>query len=82
MLTEAKFIKTLLPAHYLCEPKHNGVFCYSTDHKYIMPPNVWFTFNDMLKVKFGNRLVEIINNENRHQHYIKNHLEFTVVLRK
>lgn len=29
MIEETKWIKQLLPNHYTCEPRENGVHCYS-----------------------------------------------------
>ncbi len=81
MIAEAEYIRHILPNHFYCLSRFNGVYCYTKDLKYEMPLDIWVRFNDMLKVKYGTRLVDIVAPEKIAHNFIKNHTEFTVVLR-
>jgi len=76
MQAEAEFIKTLLPRHYVVEPRDNGVHCQSQIG--ISEKNNDEAFEtmvmDKLRSKFGTRLMEVFHQT------CTNHLSFTVYL--
>lgn len=74
MEEETKWIKSILPDDYICEPRTDGVHCYS--FKGINDGELWEYFYKAVKQKYGDRFMEIY-----HQTYTNN-LRFTVFLRK
>lgn len=74
---ETETLKKLLPSHYTCEARENGVHCYS--EKGISESNkdeAFDIFMRALSVIFGDRLMEVFHQT------CTNHVKFTVYLRK
>jgi len=75
MEEETKFMKSLLPDHYTCEPRNDGVHCYS---------NIGIDENDpehfeyiflAIKQKFKKRFMEVYHQT------CTDHKKFTVYIR-
>jgi hypothetical protein len=76
MIEETKWMKNLLPSHYTCEPRENGVHCHSPIGIDENDPEQWdYTFK-AIKQKFGERFMEVFHQT------CTNHVKFTVYLRK
>lgn len=76
MKNETEIVKNLLPEHYTCEERENGVHCYS--EKGISESNkdeAFDMFMRALRVIFGERLIEVYHQT------CTNHIKFTVYLR-
>jgi hypothetical protein len=76
MKEETQWMKNLLPDHYTCEPRENGVHCHSPIGIDENDPEQWdFTFK-AIKQKFGERFMEVFHQT------CTNHVKFTVYLQK
>ena len=85
MKAETEFIKSILPSHYTCESRENGVHCWSDkgindDHNSNVEYNPeyddhWGLIVKAIKHKFGDRLMEIYHQT------CTNHLRFTVYIK-
>ena len=77
MKKETEWMKGLLPADYVCEPRDNGVHCYSTegiaDDKGLC--DHWDLICKAIKQKFGDRFMEIFHQTCTY------HKKFTVYIR-
>lgn len=78
MLEETKWMKKLLPEDYTCEPRENGVHCYSNkgiadDKGYC---DHWDLIVKAIKQKFGDRFMEIFHQTCTY------HTKFTVYINK
>ncbi len=76
MIEETNYMKNLLPSHYTCEPRDNGVHCYSPIGIDEEDKEQWPYTLKAIKQKFGERFMEVY-----HQTYT-NHIKFTVYLKK
>lgn len=75
MIEETKFIKSILPESYTCEPRSNGVHCYSDKGiDEITEEHKWEEFKQKVKDKYGSRLNEFF------AQVCTNHQKFTVYL--
>jgi hypothetical protein len=75
MQEESNFLKTLLPNHYTCESRDNGIHCYSPIGIDDNDSEHWFYILEAIKQKFGDRFMEIFHQT------CTNNLKFTVYLR-
>lgn len=73
MIKETEYIKNLLPSHYICESRENGVHCYSNVG--INDSEHWFYIMEAVKQKFKDRFMEVYHQT------CTNHLKFTVYLK-
>lgn len=76
MKKETEFMKRLLPNHYTCEPRDNGVYCYSNFGIDENDPEHWEYIFLAIKQEFKERFMEVFHQT------CSDHLEFTVFLRK
>ena len=74
MKEETEYLKKLLPSHYTCECRDNGVHCYSD--KGINDDEQWDYILQAIKKKFNDRLTEVYHQT------CTNHVKFTVFLKK
>jgi len=75
MAEEAKTIKKLLPPHYKCSPRENGVHCQS-ELGIDDDGQEWQEFMKQIRLRFKDRFMEVF-----HQTCAR-HVKFTVFLRK
>ena len=76
MKDETKYIKLMLPDHYTCEPRDNGVHCCSDiGINDITEEGWWKVFIAAIQVRYEDRFMEIFHQT------CTNHKEFTVFLR-
>lgn len=77
MTAETEWMKGLLPSHYTCEPRDNGVHCYSNGGgiEDSGPEEHWSYVMAAIRQKFGARFQEV-----DHQ-TCTNHQKFTVYLK-
>ncbi len=73
MLKETEYIKNLLPSHYHCEPRVNGVHCHSTTG--ISDDEHWELIILAIKKRYGDRFQEIFHQT------CSNHYTFTVYIK-
>lgn len=74
---DTEIVKNLLPKHYACEDRENGVHCYSDKGIHdINEENYFDAFCYACKTIFGERFMEIYHQTCTH------HKQFTVYLRK
>lgn len=73
MKEELEYIKRILPSHYTCEQRDNGVHCYS--EKGINDDKQWNYILLSFKKKFNDRLMEVYHQT------CTNHVKFTVFLK-
>ena len=76
MKQETEWIKELLPNHYTCESRNNGVHCYSEKGIDENDSEHWDYIMKAIKQKFKERFIEVF-----HQTYT-NHKQFTVFIIK
>ena len=74
MIEETKFIKSILPSHYICEPREDGVHCMSD--KGISDNEQWEYVFKAIKQRFKSRFMEVYHQT------CTSHVSFTVYLRK
>ena len=74
MIEETDWMKNILTQHYMCEPKENGVCCYSPTG--IDDDEHWLFIIKAIKHKFSKRFIEVF-----HQ-VCSDHIKFTVYIRK
>lgn len=86
MKEETKWMKSLLPDSYICEPRENGVHCYDPTGKGINDDHMtgdkydpetddqWELIVKAIKQKFGDRLMEIYHQTCTY------HIKFTIYL--
>jgi hypothetical protein len=72
---ETKWLKSLLPDHYTCEPRDRGVHCYSSIGIDENDPEQWDFTVKAIKQKFGKRFMGIFHQT------CHNHVKFTVFIR-
>lgn len=72
MEKDLTFIKNALPKHYICEPREEGVFCYSPIG--IVSDDDWDEFINKLKSHFGDHFSEIYHS------VCTNHTKFTIYI--
>lgn len=78
MIQETEWIKQILPDTYICEPRENGVHCYSNIG---IPENSgydehWGLIVKAMEQKYGERFIELFEQTST------NHMKFTVYLKK
>jgi hypothetical protein len=73
MIKETEYIRSILPVHYICESRKNGVHCYSSVG--INDSEHWFYIMEAIKQKFEDRFMEVYHQT------CTNHLKFTVYLK-
>ena len=76
MKEETEYMKNLLPNHYTCEPRDNGVHCQSPIGIDENDPEQWYYTFEAIKQKFKERFLEVFHQT------CTNHVKFTVFLRK
>lgn len=74
MNEEAEFIKKILPSHYKCSPRENGVHCFSNTG--IKSEKLWEHIYECIMNKYGERFLEIDHSTCTH------HISFTVYLKE
>ena len=77
MLEETKWMRNLLPDHYICKPLKNGVHCYSSTEEGIdeNDPEHFEFIHKAIKQKYKKRFMEIFHQT------CTDHLKFTVYIR-
>ncbi len=75
MEKETEFMNRLLPDHYTCEERENGVHCYSDIGISEEGCNVWDTVMEEIREEFGDRFIEVFHQT------CTNHVKFTVYLK-
>ncbi len=76
MKEQTIIISNLLPRHYTCEPRDNGVHCHSSQGiNDILEEEYFNAFLYALKMIFKDRFVEV------HHQTCTNHVKFTVFLK-
>lgn len=72
---DLQFMQDLLPDHYTCEPRENGIHCYSPKGIDENDPEQWeFTFM-AIKQFLGKRFLELYHQT------CTNHVKFTVFIK-
>lgn len=74
LIAECEWVKTILPKHYTCEPRDNGVHCYSNEGME-EDGEQWFFIFEAIKQKYGERFMEVFA-QTSHRHK-----KFTIYLR-
>lgn len=76
MIEETKIMKRILPDRYTCEPREDGVHCYSETGIDDNDEELWkYTFL-AIKQAFGSRFMEVFHQT------CYNHKKFTVFLKE
>ena len=81
MNEETEFMKGILPTHYTCEPRDNGVHCHSqigikdTFKASEAPDDHWELIMKAIKQKFGGRFMEVFSQVSTR------HSKFTVFIK-
>ncbi len=75
MIEETKWMQKILPDHYTCVSKENGVHCHSRKGIDDNDKEHWFYIFEAIKQKFGDRFIELYHQT------CTNHQKFTVYLR-
>ncbi|MBA7535887.1 hypothetical protein ES705_28146 [subsurface metagenome] len=73
--TDLQFMQDLLPNHYICEQRKNGIHCHSPIGIDENDPKQWDTTFKAIKQHFGGRFLEVFSQT------CTNHVKFTVFLR-
>lgn len=76
MNKETEYMRILLPDHYTCEPREDGVHCYSSIGIDECDPEHWHFVFEAIKQKFGNKFISVYHQT------CTNHMKFTVYLKK
>lgn len=74
MKEETEFMQSILPDHYMCEPRKNGVHCYSSTGIDETDPEHWDYIFKAIKQGFGSRFMEVYHQTSA------NHTKFTVFI--
>lgn len=79
MKEETEFMKSILPSHYTCEPRDNGVHCYSEigiqKGKDAEDDEHWEYIMKAIRQKFSDRFMEVYHKT------CTNHVKFTVYIK-
>lgn len=75
LIEETKWMKTILPKHYKCEPRENGVHCKSKIGIDDCDSEHFHYIFEAIKQKFGVRFMEVCHQT------CTNHKEFTVYIK-
>lgn len=74
LVEETKWMKDLLPDHYTCEPRINGVHCHSKIGIDENDPEHFDFIHKAIKQKYEDRFMEIFHQT------CTNHVKFTVFI--
>ena len=75
ILDAVEFMRRVLPSHYTCEPRTNGVHCHSPIGINENDPEHWEYVYLAIKQKFGEDFMEVFHQT------CTNHVKFTVFIR-
>ena len=75
MNKDVDFMRRVLPDHYTCEPRENGVHCHSLIGVEDNDPEHWEYIFLAIKQQFGDRFMEVYHQT------CTDHLKFTVYIR-
>jgi len=76
MEIETGIMRNILPTHYNCEPRDNGVHCHSEKGIDENDPEHWDYVFKAIKQRFGTRLMEVFHQT------CTDHKKFTVFIRE
>ena len=75
ILDALEFMRRVLPDHYTCEPRKNGIYCHSLIGIDENDPEHWEYIYLAIQQKFEDRFMEVFC------HTCTNYLRFTVFIR-
>ena len=75
MIEETAWMASILPSHYTCEPRENGVHCHSPIGISECDTEHWGYIEKAIEQKYGERFMEIFCQT------CTNNVKFTVFLR-